>query len=109
MSKYGTVCHTAFEGDVGVGTIGFLSYRHGQDYDAMVLSDEPFQCTDTDTPRLNGFLGERNNVSRTAMGLGRIVFSDIGDYGMPEFRYVPVPDSKVRRALAALGYPELAA
>ena len=75
----------------------------------MVLSDQPYGCADTDTLVLNGHLGERNNVSRTAMGLGRIVFSDISNYGMHEYRYVPVPASKVRNALAALGYPELAA
>ena len=56
-----------------IGTIGFLICKDYGRYERIVIQDRP-GCTNMSLePRLSGWLGTTNDVSRHAMGVGKIV------------------------------------
>ncbi len=93
------------DGTFKKGDIGFLVLRDGDDTDEMAISSTPWMTNQSGEPRLSGWLGNTQNVSSSAYGLGRVVAVDDNSQTV---RVVRVVDRKVPAALAELGYPELA-
>lgn len=92
---------------LSVGTIGFLVEITQNNYGGATrygLYDRPCHTNQSHEPRLTGWCGETNNVSRTAQGLARVVRA--ANNG--RVAIVPVTGQEGSDWLANVaGYPEL--
>jgi hypothetical protein len=91
-----------------VGTVGWLvesfDNRHGGRA-RSALREEPLRTNQSLTPRLFGWCGETDNVSRHARGMAKVVrTTKAGDRAL----VVVLTGDELQKALEERGYPELA-
>jgi hypothetical protein len=94
--------------EIPVGKIGFLTRAMSTNNggETWSLSAFPLHTNQSHMPRLYGWCGETNNVSRYAEGLALVESQN--PYN-DRLRIRPVTDpAEIRAALEALDYPELA-
>jgi hypothetical protein len=91
-----------------VGDIGYLtevtSYRNGC-VTTHRMSDTPCHTNMSREPRLHGWCGETDNVSRSASGVWEVV--RVAKNGRVQIREVTDAD-RIRAYLDETGYPQLA-
>ena len=92
--------------DLSLGDVGFLVETCPQGRaDYCGLYSRPCHTNQSHEPRLHGWCGETNNVSRNALGLARVVRVA----GNGRVQVVPVRGDEARAYLCDVaGYPELA-
>ena len=94
---------------LSVGDVGFLieavdNNRGGTTH--RFLDEVPLHTNMSHEPRLRGWGGETNNISRTAMGMARV--SRVAKNGRVCLTMLEAGSSDEAEALETLGYPDLA-
>lgn len=93
--------------DFNVGAIGYLvstDNSNHRTWDVLSLRERPLRTNRSHEPRLHGWCGEDNNVSRHAMGVWKVVRKNaIGDRAM----IVQLKGAELAAFLRQDGYPEL--
>lgn len=93
--------------DFGVGAIGYLASTDNSNtrsWNVLSLRERPLRTNVSREPRLHGWCGETNNVSRTAMGVWKVVKTNAaGDRA----QIVQVTGADLAAFLERDGYPEL--
>lgn len=85
------------------GHVGFLVEEIHRGVSSWRLREAPLRTNMSHEPRLRGWCGETNNVSRVAHGVARV--TEVLPIG--RLRVVPVQAGDLAEALDALGFPEL--
>ncbi len=92
-----------------VGDVGYLVEVHRQNYRAPTttthhLADRPPYTNQSHEPRLHGWCGETNNVSRYGCGMARVQRVTANGRAF----VVELTGAELLEALEATGFPELA-
>ena len=91
-----------------VGDVGFLIESTNNGYGGSVtthyMQEEPGRTNMSHEPRLHGWLGETNNISKHAKGMARV--TRVSKNGGRAF-VVAIRDSELHAALEAAGHPDL--